>query len=183
MATETKLVTAEELFCMPEGDVRRELIDGRMEEAMPPGYDHNLVMGNLTGHLWAHVSQRQLGKVLPGDTGIILRRDPDTVRAPDICFISTDRLPPAGVRTGYIAIIPDLIVEIVSSSDTAVEVRAKTEEWLRAGATLVWTLYPNTKTVIVSRGLGTDHILYAADTLTGEPVLPDFSVSVGALFE
>src|SRR5438067_8708396 len=85
MTTEEKLLTAEEFFCLHSGsDDWTELVDGKVVQLMPLGGDHNDVLGELFGRLWMHVKERRLGRVRPGDTGVILRRGPDTVRGPDI---------------------------------------------------------------------------------------------------
>jgi len=180
MTVEKRLVTAEDLLCLPT-DMRCELLDGEVVELSPAGGRHNDVMGVLTALLWTYVKTARLGKVLPGDTGIILRRNPDRVRAPDICFIAQDRLPADGVPEGFLEIVPDLIVEIVSPSDRARDVQQKTDEWLRAGARLVWTIYPETRTVVAQTATGTQSYR-EHDTLTAVPVLPDFTVPVAMLF-
>ncbi|MHB8574784.1 MAG: Uma2 family endonuclease, partial [Dehalococcoidia bacterium] len=82
----------------------------------------------------------------------------------------------------FAEIVPDLIVEVVSPGDTASEVQQKLEEWVRAGARLVWACYPDTHTIAVLRDLGAVRLLREGDTLDAEPVLPGFSVSVAELF-
>jgi len=82
---------------------------------------------------------------------------------------------------GFIEVVPDLIVEIVSPSDRAGAVQQKTDEWLRAGARLVWTVYPETRTVVAQTSDATQ-AYREGDTLTGEPVLPGFAAPVAALF-
>jgi len=150
---------------------------------MPPaGQEHGGTGATVTGLLWAYVSPRGLGRVLTLDAGIILRRNPDTVRGPDVCFIAAERLPGGRLPVGYGEIVPDLIVEIVSPGTRRAAVRRKTRMWLEAGARLVWTLYPRTRTVEVSRPDAEDRTLRAGDMLTGEPVLPGFSVPVADLF-
>ncbi|MGI8551879.1 MAG: Uma2 family endonuclease [Dehalococcoidia bacterium] len=182
MTIPKKLLTAEDFWCLPSSDGRTELIDGEVMETMPPGGEHNYIMGELTIRLGSYVRTNGLGVVLPGDTGIILARDPDRVRGPDLCFIARDRLPGGKVPRGYLEMIPDLIVEIVSPNDRAAEIQAKTEEWLRAGARLVWAMYPTTRTVVAAQGLGAVRVYHESDTVTGDPVLPGFTLPVAELF-
>ena len=61
------------------------------------------------------------------------RRNPDAVRAPDVAFISAERIPPDGLPTHFWELAPDLVVEIISPSNTPAEVQAKVREWLEAG--------------------------------------------------
>jgi Uma2 family endonuclease len=184
MATDTRLITAEELLCMPDPDngMRRELINGRIVELMPPTYEHNEIMAQLTILLGVHVNDRNLGRVIAGDVGVILRRGPDTVRGPDVCFIAAENLPTGTARQRYLDVVPDLFVEIVSPSDRVAEVRRKTGQWLQAGARLVLTVHPKTRTVVASLPGGTERVYQADDVLTLEPVLPDFSVPVAEIF-
>jgi Uma2 family endonuclease len=180
MTVEKTLVTAEELLRMP-GDCRRELLDGEVVEIAPAGGPHNRTITKTAIHLGGYVYEHALGEVLSGDTGIIVARNPDRVRAPDVCFFTKERMPD-GVPEGYQEIVPDLVVEIVSPNDTALEVQQKTEEWLRVGVRLVWTMYPETRTIAVAQEPGSVRILHEGDTLSGEPVLPGFSIPVAALF-
>lgn len=182
MTTERTLLTAEELFRLPSGCGRYELIHGELREMSPAGGRHNQIIGTSTHLLITHVEANKLGVVLAGDTGIFLARNPDHIRAPDVCFIAAERLPAGGVPSGFLEIVPDLVVEVVSPGDTAAEVQAKTEEWLRAGARLVWTLYPETRSVAAATSLAETRIYHEGELLSGEPVLPDFSVPVAALF-
>jgi Uma2 family endonuclease len=182
MTVEKALMTAEELFWLPSGTCRHELLDGVLVTLPLSGARHGYLLGRIAVLLIRHVDTRDRGVVLAGETGIVLRRNPDRVRAPDVCFVAADRLPPEDVPDWFLELMPDLIVEIVSPSDTAAGVQQKTEEWLQAGVRLVWTVYPETRTVAVSQNVESNRILDDSDTLTGEPVLPEFSVPVAALF-
>jgi Uma2 family endonuclease len=183
MTIEQALLTAEEFLCLPPYDGRRELIDGKVVEMAADYLRHNYVMGNTTFHLQRFVRENRLGIVLPGDTGIVLARNPDLVRCPDVCFIARHRLPPGGIPQTFTEIVPDLIVEIVSPYDRASEVLEKTELWLNAGARLVWTMYPTPRRVVTTDVDRVSHTYNEGDTLTGGDVLPGFSVPVAELFE
>ncbi len=182
MTASKTLTTAEDLLRMPSDCGRYELIHGKLVEMSPAGARHNKVMGKVTFQLLRHVEPLGLGEVLPGDTGVILARNPDHVLATDVCFISAARVPEGDTPAGYLEIVPDLVVEVVSPGDSAAKVRQKTEEWLQAGARLVWTFYPVTRTVAVSETATGTRVYSEAEMLNGEPVLPGFSVSVSAFF-
>ncbi len=183
MATEQKLLTVEDLHNLPPTDMRTELIDGVLVEMSPAGGVHGYVMTRIVRLLGEHVDRHSLGVILAGDPGVILRRNPDRVRAPDVCFVSTERLPPEGIPRGFLDFVPDLIVEVVSPDDRAGEIRQKTREWLDAGARVVWTVYPDTREVVVSRSNAEARPYQATDTLDAEPVLHGFSVTVADLFD
>ncbi|MHB8577754.1 MAG: Uma2 family endonuclease [Dehalococcoidia bacterium] len=182
MTTETGLMTAEEYWDQSSKFGRSELIDGRVVVILPASRGHNRTITKTARRLDEYVSAQGLGEVLSGDTGIMLRRNPDRVRAPDVCFIAAARLAADVPDTGWLEVIPDLVVEVISPGDTMTEVQQKTEEWLRAGVRLVLNLNPQTRTVVASQSLDADRIYHAGDTLTCDPVLPDFSVQVADLF-
>lgn len=91
MATQKTLLTAEDLWSLPDGGRRYELIQGELREMTPPGVEHGLVCGNAFGELRDFIKPRQLGHLLINDAGIILRRGPDTVRGGDVAFFAAGR--------------------------------------------------------------------------------------------
>ena len=115
------------------------------------------------------------GVTVGAATGFTLRRNPDTVGAPDAALISNARLPHAGV-TGYAEVTPDLIVEILSPSDRAGEVRAKVADWLSAGTRLVWIIDAKRRRADVYRADRTSERIAANGTLDGDDVLPGFAL-------
>ncbi len=172
-------------FCQQPVNAGRcfELIEGVIHEMPPTGGEHGEVGGDLFGLIWTHNRQHKLGRVTNAETGYILWRSPDgndTVRAPDIGFVSFSRAPqPFG--KGFIPMPPDLAVEIISPHDSDSEVEQKVKDYLRAGTRLVWLVYPALKAVVVHRPDGQQN-LYAADTLDGGDVLPGFNIAVHEIF-
>ena len=77
--------------------------------------------------LLSHIRQRELGFVFGAETGFIISRDPDTVRAPDAAFVAAKRLPGGVATSGFLEMAPDLAVEVISPSDTASSVESKVE--------------------------------------------------------
>src|SRR5207247_2417345 len=106
--------------------------------------------------------------VVSADTGFLLARDPDTVRAPDVAFISHLRAREVGDVPSYFPGPPDLAVEVLSPSDRSGEVHGKVADYLAAGARLVWVVDPRTKRVLVHRSLLSPRILEGSDLLDGE---------------
>ena len=183
MTTEkATLITAEELLTLPDDGKCYELLDGELVGTMPPGGEHALVMVSASFALRAYVRDHALGAVLAGDPGIILHRNPDRVRAPDVCFISRERVPEGGIPQGYLEVVPDFMIEIVSPGDSAGEVQAKLEEWLRAGARLVWAMYPDTCSIVAYKSLQSGRVFAESELIDAAPVLPEFSIRVADLF-
>jgi Uma2 family endonuclease len=137
---------------------------------------------NLSAPLHQFVQARKLGIVVAAETGFIISRDPDTVRAPDAAFVRQERIPASGAPRKFWVGPPDLAVETMSPSDTVYEVDEKVREWLTAGSQLVWVLNPRQKTVTVYRPDNTAQILGTGDTLDGGDVVPGFQIAVAALF-
>jgi Uma2 family endonuclease len=181
MTTTTKPTTAEELFAM--GDIGRcELIRGEIRHMSPAGFQHGTISQRLARSISSHVERNHLGEVTAAETGFTIARNPDTVRAPDVGFVSARRLPTSPV-TGFFPGAPDLAVEVISPSDTASEVALKVEEWLAAGTTSVWVVDPKSRSIVVHRG-GIEAFHYRmGDTLRSEPTLPGFELEVRSLFE
>jgi Uma2 family endonuclease len=182
VATQGKLLTADDLLEMPEDDFRYELLDGVLVKMSPPGAMHGSVGGNAYDALRAYVREHPIGRVFD-EVGVILRRNPDRVRAPDICFVATERLPAGGIPRGYFEVVPDLVIEVLSPTDRRREIEDKIQEWLEAGARIVWLLDPDRRTATVHEPGRAPRMLTEAKALTAEPVLPGFSVPVGELFE
>lgn len=180
--TTTSLLTAEDLYRLPNDRCHRyELVRGELVTAMPPGFDHGsdaLRCGEL---LNAFVRPRRLGRVV-AETGFVLFRGPDTVRAPDVAYVVTDRLPPPAQSAKFFEGAPDLAVEVISPSDTTSEVIEKVREYLTSGTRLVWLVDRGTRSITVYRANGSAHLLQEDDELSGEDVLPGFSVRVREVF-
>jgi Uma2 family endonuclease len=130
----------------------------------------------------AYVLQTGVGETFLPDTGFLLSRDPDTVRAPDISFIRKDHLPAEPPEDAFWPGPPDLAVEVVSPGDTFREVAEKVEAWLAAGAMMVWVVDPQWRTVSVHRPAAELRTLTEKDELGGEDVLPGFRCRVGEIF-
>lgn len=180
MATTTR-VTAEEFFKLANDHSRHELVRGEVVTMPPAGFAHGEDASGIDWFLESHVREHGGGQVVV-EVGFTLFRDPDTVRAPDVAFVSESRLPSPGQRRKFYEGAPDLAVEVVSPDDTASEVLEKVREYLAAGTRLVWVVDRRTGSVAVYRANGTTQFLGESDTLSGEDVLPGFTVRVGDLF-
>lgn len=183
MATKAR-VTAQDLWRMGEGDVRRELVDGEVREMAPVGWSHGQVTGRFYRRIVDHVDQHGSGEVAVGDVGFVLSlpTDPERVRAPDIGFVGRQRLPEGRRRQGFFVGAPDLAVEVLSPSDDPVEVQQKVRDYLEAGTRLVWIAAPEARTVTVYRPDGSARLLREHESLDGEDVLPGLTIPLSEIF-
>ena len=161
---------------------RTELVRGDLVVMAPAGGRHGQVAHTSALFIGIHVRGRNLGRVFAAETGFLLRRNPDTVRAPDVAFVAAERLGTEETPAGFLELAPDLAAEVVSPGDSAGVVRDKVGDWLSAGTRLVCVLYPGTQTVVVHRQGLPAETLSEEDTLSGVPVLADFTIRVSELF-
>jgi Uma2 family endonuclease len=168
---------------MPDGDFRYELIKGELRKMAPAGNEHGRLTVNFTWRLAEYVTKNQLGVVYAAETGFLLSSNPDTVRAPDVAFISRTRIEAIGKVKGFWPGAPDLVVEVVSPGDTYSEVEEKAIDWLEAGALMVLTLNPNKRTVTVYRSLSDITILHDDATLDCSDVVPGFRIAIKDIFD
>jgi Uma2 family endonuclease len=180
--TATKLLTAEDLLRLYSEGVRGELIRGVLHRTMSTGQQHGQIVTRLVAKLFNFVDPRGLGTLVASDSGVLIERDPDTVREPDIAFTSADKIPLNAVIPGYAEAIPDLVVEVVSPNDDLRQVNDKARMWLSHGVRLVWVVYPQSRTIGVHHRDQPVATLTDDDDLDGLDVLPDFAVPVSALF-
>jgi Uma2 family endonuclease len=176
------LLTAEEFAALPSEGLRLELIRGEMR-AMPPAFaDHGDTVGALHVILGSYIRAQRLGKIYGAETGFLLARNPDTVRAPDIAFIQASHLTPEASAPNWNPVVPDLAVEVVSSRDREREIADKVAMWLDAGVRLVWVVYRVRRAIEVFEPGQPMSLLTEQDALDGLDVVPGFSVPVADIF-
>jgi Uma2 family endonuclease len=149
-------VSAEELLKLPSGEGKRyELVEGRLRVMCAAGFEHGHVAMIAGSLLTVHVQATGSGVTLGAETGFVLARDPDTVRAPDAAFVSNARAEAVGPTPGFWpGGAPDLAIEVVSPEDSRPYVRAKALNWLEAGAIAVLVLHPRSCSATVYRAGG-----------------------------
>ncbi|MGH2353054.1 MAG: Uma2 family endonuclease [Chloroflexota bacterium] len=182
MAATTKtLLTADEFYALPSSEGKQELVRGEVIEMAPPGGGHGYVQLGLGVRMRLHADHTKQGFVVT-EVGFRLATGPDLVRAPDVAFVAAARFPEGRLPETYIDGAPDIAVEVVSPSDTFAEVEEKVQEYLDAGARLVWVAQSRAKAVRVYTPDGTSRTLRGDDVLSGDEVMPGFEVRVAELF-
>jgi Uma2 family endonuclease len=176
MVIQEKLVTAEEFAAMRDDGTLHDLVRGVVIEVSRPKPLHSILQARLARFIDAFVDERKLG-IVTTEGGYVLARNPDTVRGPDVAFLSKKRLPDPDLNE-YIPIGPDLAVEIVSPGDTATEVLDKVALYFGAGTHIVWVIYPDKRQVYVYTSPKAVQILTQEDVLDGGEILPGFKLAV-----
>jgi Uma2 family endonuclease len=177
-----RLITGEELARMG-GIGRCELIDGRIVRRSPTGYRHGEVEARIAEALGAFVRPRKLGRVLTGEVGLYTRRDPDRVRGADVLFLSNEAYARRSPDLAYLDVAPELVVEVLSPEDRAVDVNQKLREYFAVGVRLVWVADPEARVVSAYRSPTDVREFHAEDRLPGDDILPGLELDLASLFE
>jgi Uma2 family endonuclease len=174
------LMTGEELFRRPDlGPC--ELVNGRIVPLAPTGDEHGDVELELGTRLRLYGKESGRGRAVGGEVGIYIRRNPDTVRAADIAFISKER--DIHPRTkGYFEVAPELVVEVLSPSDSWSDITEKLADYFSAGVDRVWIVDSKLRSVFAYRSLTEVRQFREGEDLVDEELLPGFRVPVKDLF-
>lgn len=170
-------------FCMLNRDLDLELTSEGDLIIMPPT---GMKTGNrnfrLTGSfaVWA----RQDGTGLGFDSSSLFSLPNGAKRSPDLCWIRKERWEALTDKEQekFSPICPDFVVELRSPSDSLKRLKKKMEEYVENGAQLGWLIDPLKKTVHVYRPQAAVEILDDPETISGEPLLPGFTLNVRALW-
>jgi Uma2 family endonuclease len=178
-----KCVTVEE-FLHHFDDGTCELVRGKVVR-MSPRIRHGRLAAWILYLLVGHVEPRRLGTVA-SELSFVITAEPHTARVPDVVYISYQRLPPEAVEAledsdEGLTVPPELVVEILSPDDRWDKVEVKVREYLDAGVVLVWVVDAKQQIVHIYRPDQVSRRLTADEILTGEEVLPEFSLTVGQL--
>jgi Uma2 family endonuclease len=175
----TKLWTVEDVAALLGDNYRDTLIRGALYRMPPPGGRHGRIVHVVGRHLGNFIAKHGLGAIYD-QSGFIFERHPDTLLGPDLAFVRQDQVPVDDV--GYPEVAPDLVVEVVSPSQTGPSIEEKTAIYLAAGVRLVWVIDPERRTLRVHHANGTESLLSEHDEIDGEDVLPGFRLPVARLF-
>jgi len=162
-----------------------ELVDGILVEKTM-GYREEVLASLIFRAISRYLDTYDLGMVVGSQA--MVRFAPSLVRLPDVTFTRWDSADnPTDIENPdgpYLEVVPDLVVEVLSESNTPREMEIKLGEYAAAGVKLVWYVDPGAKTVTVypkGRERG-KKVLGVGDTLDGGKVLPGFTLPVADIF-
>lgn len=177
-----RLMKIAEFVALPDDGIRRELVRGNVLEMPQPKPRHGYICTEIAARLREYVKPRNLGRVV-GESGIITERDPDSMRGPDVSYYSFDRLPPGKMPDEYLDVLPELVVEVLSTFDRWPRVLEKIVEYLDSGVKVVCVIDPDTQSVQLHSADHAVRHLTRNDELTLTELFPDFRCRVSELFE
>jgi Uma2 family endonuclease len=173
------LLTAKDLRDMGEEGEFCELVDGELVKMSPSFLPEARVARTVLLLLGTFVAQHRLGEVFGPDLGYELTTH--RVRAPDVSFVSAEKLVAYGNPQEFAKVVPDLAVEVILPEVKYGYLQRKIRDYFEAGVRLLWIIDPQMQTVTVYHSPVDLRILTAADALPGEEVLPGFSCLVAEL--
>ena len=184
-----KKITLADYLLMPELNHPYEIIDGEMMPSPAPIPAHQIIGANIFIPLSQYVRAKELGVVLFAPVDIILQRDPLRTRQPDVLFIRKDKLPGTSLDDleglQLLEITPDLVIEVLSPSDTQKVLDGKLTDYQQIGVKECWLVSRGTRSIEVlrlsmekSERVGT----YGVGETVHSEAITDFRLSVDAIF-
>jgi Uma2 family endonuclease len=183
MSTATTLITAEEYAQLPDLGRPTELVQGEIIEMNLPGPRHGQVSAKAVYFGLQYNEKYDCMHVLSNDTGVVTERDPDTVRGPDVWYVTYAKVPKGPLPATYLDVVPDVVFEVVSPSDGWDQILKKVSEYLAAGVPVVCVLDPESASIQLFYRDKLSQTLTVADELTFPGLLPGFAVEVFRFFE
>jgi Uma2 family endonuclease len=181
-ASQSRYITAAEFLGHPAASGPSELVRGEVRPMTAAGAAHGIIAGTVFAALNAFVETHSSGVCFPDNTGFSLPGLGDTVRSPDVSFVSAAKLPAGGIGAGWVAAAPDLVVEVLSPTETASELEAKLRDYFVSGTQMAWIVDPVSRIVSVRSAADGERFLSAEQMLDGGSVLPGFALPIARLF-
>jgi len=176
------LMKADEFIQLYEND-RVELINGIVEGLPMPWHLHGFIVFAIAFELGKYIRENDLGRIAVNDSWMRTTTDPDTVRGPDVSYVSYTRQPRGAVLARFLDENPELVVEVRSPSDSWAKLLAKATEYMNANVQVVILVDPETQAITVCRTHVAPVTFAASDRLEIPDLFPGFSCSVSAIFE
>ena len=182
MTTETRRMTYEEYLEGPEIKGRFDIIDGVLIMAPSPTRKHQEILGQLYHLLRNFLDENHVGNAFIAPLDVIVERDPLKTRQPDLLFVSNAR---SEILQDIVEGAPDLVVEILSPSNSRADIQEKLDDYAGLGVSECWLVSPEGRTVEVltaaEGGWERTSLSGVGDTVTSG-VLDEFEVAVSDIF-
>ncbi|WP_020471081.1 Uma2 family endonuclease [Zavarzinella formosa] len=175
------LLTAEDLVRFHGGD-NVELIDGVVFPLPGGDFQHGYICANIACSLAKYAINHDYGRVASNNPFVLVKRNPDTVRGPDVAVFGYKRLPKGPLPVDLVEVAPDVVVEVVGLTEQWDHLFNKVPEYLKAGIFAVLLLDVKSETVRIFHSESPPVDLRIPDTLTIPEILPGFSVPLADLF-
>jgi Uma2 family endonuclease len=138
----------------------------------------------LNGELYLWNKLKKLGEIFDSSTGF---RMPVTgsIKSPDVAFVLNSKLEKLSEKDleGYATLAPEFVIELGSDSDALKPLIDKMLEYIENGVRLGWLIDPKGERVYIYRLNGNHTVQTFDEKLSGEDVLPDFTLEIRELFK
>lgn len=176
-----RTITDEELLQLPKDGNKYEVVNGELVMSPGAGLPHERIVMLLGSELVQFVKQRRLGDVFGSNALYVLPSG--NKRGPDISFVAAGRLDDPAISRVFPQLAPDLVVEIVSPSDSPQRILDKVGEYLEAGVRIVWVIDPQHRRAAVYRAITSVREIGEGEALDGEDVLAGFHCALAELLD
>ena len=179
-------LTKEEFYqlCQQNSDLRLERnAQGEIIIMPPTGGETGKRNSILLVQLWLWNEQTQIGEVFDSSTGFSLPKGGD--RSPDISWVKKSKweaLTPQQ-KEKFVPLCPDFLIELISPSDNLKNTQDKMQEYLNNGNRLGWLINRQQKQVEIYRPEQAVETLQSPPNLSGEDVLPGFTLNLQRIWE
>jgi Uma2 family endonuclease len=176
----TTRISFDEFLKMQESKdaVCYELDEGELLVTPSPTIEHNEIRFRIHRALRDFSKNHQLGYVT-GETDFLL--GPDTVRRPDVAFLTTAHLQHINIKCSPVEGAPALAAEVISPTNLAQDTLKKVHQYLASGSEVVWLVYPQLKVIEVHDHTGTYEV--SQGLLKAEKLLPGLDLSLAEIFD
>ena len=161
-------------------DYQMELVGGKIIIMSPSGLESDEVAAMIINLLLNWVRPRKLGRVTASSAGFRLPNADGDIRAPDAAFIQGDRLPQT--TENYAEIVPDLIFEVKSKTDSVTKLQEKIQQFLTYGTQVAVLVDPRSRTMEVYRPNTEKVVLGDGDLLQVPELLPGWKLPVAEVW-
>jgi Uncharacterized protein conserved in cyanobacteria, COG4636 len=125
---------------LPDDLTHYEIIDGEVIPLASPTLKHQVILKRLLQQIDRFVLPKRLGELLTAPFDFVVRRAPVRTRQPDLFFLSRERLQDWAHLQDQprLEFAPDLVIEILSPSDTYTYWSEKLQDYFVLGVPEVW---------------------------------------------
>jgi Uma2 family endonuclease len=159
-----------------------EIVNGEFVPVSRGTWRHGAIVASIVFLFKLYARENPGWSVATSDPGTKLKRNPDTLRGPDVGIVRQERKPKGKGVEGWLEGAPDVVVEVAGDAQTTTSLLQKASEYLRAGAQQVWIVDPDAERLLVMTPPDRIRILGPTDILEGGTALPGFRCEVAELF-
>ena len=169
-------------FCQANSELRIErTADGEIIVMSPAGGYASFQSLKVASELFTWAAKDGTGIAFDSSGGFRLPNG--AMRSADAAWVQLSRLRELSQRQKqrFIPLCPDFLIEVASPSDEVEVLRKKMQEYRAVGLQLGWLILPESRQVEIYTPAGIETLL-SPDTLSGDPVLPGFTLELGMIW-